>query len=157
MVDLLLVRRLEPWHNNVKKRLVKSPRFYIKDSGILHRLLGIANYDLLISNPVLGKSFEGMVIENILSVTPNTIESYFYRSSAGAEIDLVLKISSKELWAIEIKNSTAPKVSKGFYQACKDIKATHRYVVYPGDDQFPIQNNITVISLSKLMLKLVNQ
>jgi predicted AAA+ superfamily ATPase len=154
LVDLLLVRRLEPWHANVKKRLVRSPRFYIKDSGILHRLLGILNYDSLLSNPVIGKSFEGFVIENILSILPNGTESYFYRTAAGAEIDLVLKISSKELWAIEIKNSAAPKVGKGFYQASEDIKATKRYVVYAGDDEFLIQNNITVISLQKLMVKL---
>ncbi len=156
LTDLLLVRRLEPWHVNVKKRLVKSPRLYVKDSGILHRLLGILNHDSLLSNPVLGKSFEGFVIENILSVVPSGTESYFYRTAAGAEIDLVLKISSKELWAIEIKNGVAPKIGKGFYQACEDIKATHRYVVYGGDDEFPIQDNVTVISLQKMMLKFVN-
>jgi len=154
LVDLLLVRRLEPWHANVKKRLVKSPRFYIKDSGILHRLLGITNHDALLSNPVIGKSFEGFAIENILSAIPNNTESYFYRTAAGAEIDLVLKISSKELWAIEIKNNSAPKVGRGFYQACEDVKATKKYIVYGGDDEFPIQNNITVISLRKLMDKL---
>ncbi len=156
LTDLLLVRRLKPWHVNVKKRLVKSPRLYVKDSGILHRLLGILNHDSLLSNPVLGKSFEGFVIENILSVVPSGTESYFYRTAAGAEIDLVLKISSKELWAIEIKNGVAPKIGKGFYQACEDIKATHRYVVYGGDDEFPIQDNVTVISLQKMMLKFVN-
>jgi predicted AAA+ superfamily ATPase len=154
LVDLLLVRRLESWHANVKKRLVKSPRFYIKDSGILHRLLGIADYDALLSNPVLGKSFEGFVIENILSVLPSNAEGYFYRTAAGAEIDLVLKISSKELWAIEIKNSSTPKVGRGFHQACEDIKATKKYIVYNGEDEFPIKNNITVISLRRLMERL---
>ncbi|MBL0011328.1 MAG: DUF4143 domain-containing protein [Nitrosomonas sp.] len=88
LVDLLLLRRLEPWHANVKKRLIKSPHFYIRDSGILHRLLGISNYDSLLSNPVLGKSWEGFVIENIFSVLPNQAEAYFYRTAAGAEIDL---------------------------------------------------------------------
>ncbi len=154
LVDLLLIRRLEPWHINVKKRMVKSPRFYIRDSGILHRLLGILSHDSLLSNPILGKSFEGFVIENILSIAPSGTESYFYRTAAGAEIDLVLKISSKELWAIEIKNGVAPKVGKGFYQACEDLKATRKYVVYGGDDEFFIQNNITVISLQRLMEKL---
>ncbi|MBL4612148.1 MAG: ATP-binding protein, partial [Emcibacter sp.] len=101
LVDLLLVRRLEPWHTNVKKRLIKSPRFYIRDSGILHRLLNISDYNALLSNPVLGKSWEGFVVENILSILPSGIGRYFYRTAAGAEIDLVLKISSTEIWAIE--------------------------------------------------------
>jgi len=154
LVDLLLVRRLEPWHVNVKKRLVKSPRFYVRDSGILHRLLDITDYDALLSNPVLGKSWEGFVIENILSILPATIGAYFYRTAAGAEIDLVLKISSTEIWAIEIKSGSAPKIKPGFYTACEDVRATHRYIVYGGDDEFPVKHNVTMISLRKLLLKL---
>ncbi len=154
LVDLLLVRRLEPWHANVKKRLVKSPHFYIRDSGILHRLLGIGDYDALLSNPVLGKSWEGFVIENILSVLPDRVEVYFYRTAVGAEIDLLLKISSKALWAIEIKNSVAPKITKGFHIACEDVKANKKYVVYGGDDEFPIENNPVVISVNRFLNKL---
>lgn len=154
LVDLLLVRRLEPWHANVKKRLVKSPHFYIRDSGILHRLLGIGDYNSLLSNPVLGKSWEGFVIENILSVLPNHVEAYFYRTAAGAEIDLLLKLSGKELWAIEIKNSVAPKIKKGFHLACKDIKATRKYVIYGGEDEFPIAKDTTVLSLKGMLVKL---
>lgn len=154
LVDLLLVRRLVPWHVNVKKRLVKSPRFYVRDSGILHRLLAISDYDALLSNPILGKSWEGFVIENILSILPATIGAYFYRTAAGAEIDLVLKISSKETWAIEIKSGSAPKIKPGFYSACEDVRATHRYVVYGGNDEFSIKHKTTMISLQKLMLKL---
>jgi len=154
LVDLLLVRRLEPWHANVKKRLVKSPHFYIRDSGILHRLLGISNYDSLLSNPVLGKSWEGFVIENIISVLPSQVEVYFYRTAVGAEIDLLLKLSSKELWAIEIKNSVAPKIKKGFHLACEDVRATRKYVVYGGVDEFPIGNGTVVISLKSLLRKL---
>ena len=160
LVDLLLVRRLEPWHINVKKRLVKSPHFYIRDSGILHRLLGIEDHESLISNPVLGKSWEGFVIENLLSILPSTGEAYFYRTSAGAEIDLLLKLSSKELWAIEIKSSSAPKIQRGFHSACKDVKATQKYVVYGGGDEFPAGNDTVIISLPKIMMKLqerVNQ
>ncbi len=154
LVDILLVRRLEPWYANVKKRLVKSPRFYIRDSGILHRLLGIADYDALLSNPILGKSWEGFVIENILSILPNGIGTYFYRTAAGAEIDLVLKISSEETWAIEIKTGTSPKIPHGFYKACEDVQATQRYVVYGGNDEFPINHDTTMISLLKLMMKI---
>jgi predicted AAA+ superfamily ATPase len=154
LVDLLLLRRLEPWHANVKKRLIKSPHFYIRDSGILHRLLGISNYDSLLSNPVLGKSWEGFVIENIFSVLPNQAEAYFYRTAAGAEIDLLLKLSSRELWAIEIKNSVAPKVKKGFHLACEDVKATRKFVVYGGTDEFPIGNGTVVIALKNLLTTL---
>lgn len=154
LADLLLVRRLEPWHANVKKRLVKSPHFYVRDSGILHRLLGIGDYDALLSNPVLGKSWEGFVIENILSVVANRAEAYFYRTAAGAEIDLLLKFSAKELWAIEVKNSVAPKIRPGFHLACADIKASHKYIVYGGDGEFPIDQEITVLSLKNMLLKL---
>ena len=154
LVDLLLVRRLEPWYANVKKRLVKSPRFYIRDSGIVHRLLGISDYDALLSNPVVGKSWEGFAVENILSVLPPGAEAYFYRTSAGAEIDLVLKLSSSELWAIEIKKGTVPKITRGFHQACEDVRTTHKYVVYGGDDEFPIKHETTVISLERLMAQL---
>ncbi len=154
LVDLLLVRRLNPWYGNIRKRLVKSPRFYVRDSGILHRLLGIGNYDSLLSNPVLGKSWEGFVIENIVSILPNSVESYYYRTSAVSEIDLVLKISSKELWAIEIKYGVAPGIKPGLHHASEDIKATRKFVVYGGHDEFAIEKNTSVISLPKLMEKL---
>ena len=156
LVDLLLVRRLEPWHTNVKKRLIKSPRFYIRDSGILHRLLGIGDYDSLLSNPVLGKSWEGFVIENIMSILPCGAEAYFYRTAAGAEIDLLLKLSDKELWAIEIKSGVAPKIKPGFHLACKDVQATRKYVVYGGNDEFPIEKDTVVISLKNLLITLQN-
>lgn len=154
LVDLLLVRRLGPWYANVKKRLVKSPRFYIRDSGILHRLLGISDYDALLSNPIIGKSWEGFAIENILSVLPGGVETYFYRTAAGAEIDLLLKLSAKELWAIEIKKGTAPKITRGFHQACEDVRATRKFIVYGGDDEFPVKHGTTVISLPNLMMRL---
>ena len=151
LTNLLLIRRLEPWHVNVKKRLVKSPRFYIRDSGIQHRLLGIDNHNSLLSNPILGKSWEGFVIENIHSVLPRRAETYFYRTAAGAEIDLVVKMPSSEIWAIEIKHGIAPKLNKNFSQTCEDVQATKKYVVYGGNDLFPIANGVTVISLPKLM------
>jgi predicted AAA+ superfamily ATPase len=154
LVDLLLVRRLEPWHANVKKRLVKSPRFYIRDSGIVHRLLGITDNDALLSNPVVGKSWEGFVVENILSVLPECAEACFYRTAAGAEIDLLLRLSSKELWAIEIKKGSAPKITRGFHQACEDVQATKKFVVYGGTDEFPVKHDTTVIAPKNLMMRL---
>jgi len=154
LTDLLLVRRLEPWHTNVKKRLVKSPRYYVRDSGILHRLLGINSYDELLSNPVLGKSWEGFAIENILSVLTSRAETYFYRTAAGAEVDLVIKMPSSEIWAIEIKYGVAPKLGKHYSQICDDVGATHKYILYGGDDEFSVGNDVKIISLSGLMEKL---
>jgi len=154
LTDLLLVRRLEPWHENVKKRLVKSPRCYIRDSGILHRLLGIDSYDELLSNPVLGKSWEGFAVGNILSVLPNRAETYFYRTTGGAEVDLVIKMPSSDIWAIEIKHGVAPKLGKHYSKTCDDIGATHKYILYGGEDEFPVGKDVKVISLSKLMGRL---
>ncbi len=156
LIDLLLVRRLEPWHANVKKRLIKSPRFYIRDTGILHRLLGIDNHQTLMSNPVLGKSWEGFVIENILSIIPNHVEPYFYRTSNGIEIDLVLKISSQQLWAIEVKYGVAPKIKSSFHQAASDIGANKKFVIYSGEDDFPIGQDTLTLSLYNFMKQLKN-
>ena len=154
LTDLLLVRRIEPWHVNVKKRLVKSPRYYVRDSGILHRLLGIGSDDALRSHPILGKSWEGFVVENIHSVMPRFAETYFYRTAVGAEIDVVIKMPTGEIWAVEIKYGVAPKLGKHYSKTCDDVGATQRFVVYGGDDQFPIGDNVWMISLPQLMEKL---
>lgn len=153
MVDLLLIRRLEPWHANTKKRLVKSPKVYVRDSGLLHTLLQIENRDALLGNPKLGDSWEGFVIENIFSVAPSGAQSWFYRTSAGAEIDLVLKFGD-QCWAIEIKHTGAPKVSKGFYIACEDIQPTAKFVIHAGQDSFPIGEGIEATALNVFLKKL---
>ena len=154
LTDLLLVRRIEPWHANAKKRLVKSPRYYVRDSGVLHRLLGIGDYDTLLSNPILGKSWEGFVVENIHSVLPRLAETHFYRTAAGAEIDLVIKMPNSEIWAVEIKYGAAPKIGKHYNQTCNDVGATHKFIVYGGEDEFPIGDDVWMISLPKIMQKL---
>ena len=154
--DLLLVRRLEPWHANVKKRLIKTPRYYVRDSGILHRLLGINHYDALLSNPILGKSWEGFVMENIHSVLPLRAETYFYRTAAGAEIDMVIRMPSSEIWAVEIKYGSAPKLGRHYSAICDDVGATRKYVVYSGSDEFPVSSDVTVISLPRFMKKLAS-
>ena len=156
LTDLLLIRRLEPWFVNVKKRLVKSPRYYVRDSGILHRLLSIGNFDALLSNPILGKSWEGFVVENIHSVMPRLAESYFYRTAAGAEVDMVIKMPNGEVWAVEIKHGVAPKIGKHYSKTCDDVGATHKFIVYGGDDKFTIGNNVWMISLPKIMENLIS-
>ena len=155
LADLLLVYYLRPWHANTKKRMIKSPRVYIRDSGILHSLLGISSYEELLSHPVLGFSWEGFVLENILSVLPRTARAYFYRKSNGSEIDLVLSLSGKDLWAIEIKKNLAPKVSNGFHNCADEIGATKKYVISGGEDEFNVKHKTTIISLSLLMKKLL--
>jgi len=148
---LLLIRRLAPWHANVKKRLVKSPRCYIRDNGILHRLLGIETFDALLGHPVAGKSWEGFVVENLLAVLPPRAEAWYYRTASGAEIDLVLQLPLGEVWAIEIKFGLAPKMGKHFRRACDDVGARRRFIVYSGDDEFPVKDGVTMISLPRLM------
>lgn len=155
MVDLLLVRRLQPWTMNEGKRLVRAPKILVRDSGITHALLNIAHYNDLLGHPVVGASWEGFVVENLLSVAPSTAQPYYYRTSAGAEIDLVLEFSGKEKWAIEIKRISVPKLSKGFYMACDDIKADKRFVVYSGKDQFPLGHDTLAIPLPALMKALL--
>ncbi len=148
LIDLLLVRRLLPWHANTGKRLTKAPKVYVRDSGIIHALLQITDEESLLSHPVLGKSWECFVIENILNIAPNNVQGYFYRSSGGAEIDLILVWPNQDLWAIEIKRSLTPKLERGFYSACDDLQPVRKYVVYAGDEQYPVANDIEAISLT---------
>ena len=154
MVDLLLVRRLQPWFTNTGKRLVKSPKVYVRDSGIVHQLMGIVHFDDLLSHPVVGMSWEGFVIENLLFSAPRSAEAYFYRTSTGIEIDLLLQLPGQELWAIEVKKTLAPKISKEFHKACEDIKPSQRFIVYTGDETFPLGKGIVAISLTELMRRL---
>jgi predicted AAA+ superfamily ATPase len=156
MVDLLLVRRLQPWAVNAKKRLVRTPKVYVRDGGLLHALLGIRNLEELLGHPVVDLSWEGMLIENILGALPATARTSFYRTSAGAEIDLVIEFSAKERWAIEIKRSLgSPAPSKGFYNGCEDIKATRQIVLYPGEERFKLDKKTEVTPLETFMSDLL--
>jgi uncharacterized protein len=151
MTDLLLIRRLKPWTFNIGKRLVRSPKIYVRDSGITHALLNISNYNDLLGHPVVGGSWEGFVIENILSVTPWHVQPFYYGTPRGAEIDLILEFSLTERWAIEIKRKSSPTVSEGFYKACEDVKPSRKFVVYSGNDTFSMGQGLTAISLQDLM------
>lgn len=151
LTDLLLIRRLKPWTYNIGKRLIKSPKIYVRDSGITHALLNIPNINQLLGHPVIGGSWEGFVIENILSVAPSGVQPFYYGTAGGAEIDLVLEFYGAKKWAIEIKRSSSPSVNKGFHIACEDLNPERRYVVYAGTDQFSLGNGVTAISLSDLM------
>ena len=154
MVDLLLVRQLKPWHGNLGKRLIKSPKIYIRDSGVLHALLAIDTREQLLGHPKLGDSFEGFVIEQVLAVAPTDVSASFYRTAAGAEIDLILEFGI-DRWAIEIKHSSLPKPSRGFYEGSRDISATRKVVLYPGTESYKIKDGVEVLPVTHLMRELV--
>ena len=151
LVDLLLVRRLRPFHANVKKRLVKSPKIYLRDSGLVHALLGIEDHDALAGHPVVGASWEGFVIETLLAVAPPRTMASFYRTSAGAEIDLLLELPGERgPWAIEIKRGLAATPSKGFHNACDDLKPQRAFVVTSGEARYPIAKDVEAIGLREM-------
>jgi len=150
LADLLLVRRLPPFHANTGKRLVKSPKTYLRDSGILHALLAIKDHNALSGHPVVGASWEGFVIENLLAVAPERTLASFCRTSAGAEIDLVLDLPNGERWAIEVKRGLTAKPEKGFHLACEDLQPTRRFVVYSGDARFPLSAEIEAVGVQSL-------
>lgn len=150
MVDLQLVRRLAPWSGNVGKRLVKAPKIYVRDSGIVHALLDLQTSNDLLGHPVVGPSYEGFVIENLIQCAGPRWRPYFYRTHDGAEIDLLLERGGQPEIAIEIKRSSAPTLDKGFGMACEDLKISQRYVVYPGHESYPVRHGAQAIGLAAL-------
>ena len=157
LVDLQLVRRLMPWSVNLGKRLVKSPKVYVRDSGLVHALLGLQTTDDLLGHPVLGASFEGWVIETLVQRLPADARAWFYRSHQGAEIDLLIERGGRPQIAIEVKRSSAPSPGKGFAQACDDLGVAQRWLVYPGTERYPLRHGaqaIGVVELAGLMAAL---
>jgi uncharacterized protein len=154
LVDLLLVRRLPAWHHNAGKRLVKSPKVYVRDSGIAHALLGIRDKEALLGHPVVGQTWESFVTESLVAVAPDGTEAHYYRTSNGAEVDLLLTLPGGKLWAIEIRRSSAPTVTRGFHSACADLQPNKRFVVYPGEERFSLDDEtdaIGVVALAKTL------
>jgi predicted AAA+ superfamily ATPase len=150
LVDLQLLRRLRPWSGNVGKRLVKAPKVYVRDSGILHALLELETEHDVLGHPVCGSSFEGHCIENlVLAAGPRRLP-YFYRTHSGAEIDLLFETGGQPELAIEVKRSSAPSPARGFAQACDDLGITQRYVVYPGSERFALRHGAQAIGLPEL-------
>ena len=154
LADLLLVRRLPPLRANPGKRLVKSPKVYVRDSGLVHALLGIMSLEQLAGHPVVGESWEGCVIETLVSVLPPRATPYFYRTCAGAEIDLVIEHNDCTRWAIEIKRSLSAKVSRGFHFACADLKPARAFVVHASDDRYPISETLEAVGVRELAAEL---
>jgi uncharacterized protein len=156
LVDLLLVRRLQPWSGNAGKRLVRSPKTYLRDSGITHGLLALTSLEDVLSHPVAGASWEGFAIENLLAVAPSWSQAFFYRTSAGAEADLVVEFNPTRRWAIEVKRAASrPAPSKGFHSACDDLQAERRIVVFSGAHAFPQARGVETVPLPQLMRELM--
>jgi predicted AAA+ superfamily ATPase len=150
LVDLLLVRRLPPLLANVGKRLVRSPKVLVRDSGLVHTLLGLGDADAVLGHPVAGASWEGFVIETLLAVAPQGCQGWFYRTAAGAEIDLVLEWSPQRRWAIEVKRSLSPRLGKGFHQARADLQPERTFVVTPSATGYPLADGVEVMGLAEL-------
>lgn len=148
--DLLLLRRLQPWASNTGKRLRKSPKVFVRDSGLVHSLLSIEDRESLLSHPVVGQSWEGFAIEQLLGSTPTGTQAFFYRAEGGAEIDLLLEIPGKGLWAVEVKRSLTPRLEKGFYHASQDLSPSASFVVYPGNERYPAGTGVDAIPLPVL-------
>jgi predicted AAA+ superfamily ATPase len=146
LCDLMLVRRLPAWHGNVGKRLIRSPKVYVRDSGLVHALLGLSNLDAVLGHPIAGSSWEGFVMEQLMNAAPQA-QASFYRTSNGAEVDLVLTFRNQQTWTIEIKRSSAPTVSKGFYQAATDLGAVCKLLVAPVEQPYPLKEGIEVVDV----------
>ncbi len=148
--ETFIVRQLQPYHSNIKKRLIKSPKVYIRDSGLLHALSRISTFENLQGHPVIGSSWEGFIIEQILGIIPKNWQAYFYRTSAGAEIDLLFIDSRHKPVAVEVKYSMSPKVSKGFWIAYEDLSCKRGFVIYPGEESYPLGNNVFTLPVMNL-------
>lgn len=146
-----IIHRLQPFYINIKKRLVKSPKLYIRDSGVLHRLLNIPSYSDLIGNLISGGSWEGYVVEQIYQLTKNNFGLYYYRTQTGVEIDLVLARGLTPIAAVEIKFSVGPSLTKGNYTAIDDVGAKQNFVIGFDVEDYPIRKDIRVCSLNRFL------
>jgi uncharacterized protein len=154
LVDLLLVRRLRPWSGNVGKRLVRTPKTYVRDSGITHALLELETWDEVLGHPISGPSWEGFVIENLIAAAGDRRTPYYYRTEDGAEVDLLFERAGKVEMAIEIKRSSAPEVSKGFHSAREVLRPKEAYVLHGGAESWPARAGVVAIALGDLMRRL---
>ncbi|HEV2442885.1 MAG TPA: ATP-binding protein [Steroidobacteraceae bacterium] len=156
LVDLLLVRRLRPWSGNTGKRLVRTPKVYVRDSGLTHALLDLESWEQVLGHPVAGPSWEGFAIENLVAVAGDRRTPYFYRTEDGAEIDLLFERGGSVDVVIEIKRSTAPTLSRGFNLARQALKPREAYLVHGGTDSWPMADGVTATGLRELMGRLAD-
>ena len=157
MVDLVLVRRLPPFHANVRKRLVKSPKVYIRDSGIVHTLLGLDTWDDVLGHPVAGKSWEGFVVEALIRAAPDGTRASFYRTATGVEIELVLELPGGPVWAVEVKRGVATAPDRQFRVALDDVGPDRAFVVYGGEERYPLPGGLEAVGPGGMVRKLVER
>ena len=150
LADLFLVRRLPPFHANVRKRLVKSPKVYVRDSGLVHTLLRLDDDDSVLGHPVVGASWEGFVLETLVRAAPDRARASFYLTATGVEVDLLLELPDNRLWAIEIKRGSAPRVERGLRIAMDDLQPDRTFLVYSGDERYPKGGGIEAIGLTAM-------
>ena len=151
LVEFYMIREVPPWSGNVKKRLIKSPKVYLRDSGIFHKLLNIPDFESLLGHPKIGASWEGFVIENIITHLSDKWKYSYYRTTGQLEIDLVLEGPDNRVWAIEIKRSSVPRLTKSFYTACEDINATNKFVIYTGSERYPLPGQVEALGLVEFL------
>ena len=156
LTDFYMIRQLPPFSANLKKRLVKSPKIYLRDSGILHNLLNISDVEALLSHPKVGASWEGFAVENILNQLNNRWNYSYYRTATQIELDLVLETPSGEIWAVELKRSSVAKPGRGFFEACRDVNADRRWMITSGNDRYPLTSEVEVIGLGEFLEILEN-
>jgi predicted AAA+ superfamily ATPase len=154
LADLRLLRRLPPWSGNLNKRLVKAPKIYIRDSGIVHALLELETLDRVVGHPVVGASYEGMVLENLIQAAGERRQACYLRTQDGAEIDLIFERGGRPELAVEIKRSSAPALDRGCSTACDALGIDARYVVYPGEQVFPLRHGAQAIPLAEMVARL---
>ena len=150
LADLFLVRRLAPFHANVRKRLVKSPKVYVRDSGLVHTLLRLDDEDSVLGHPVAGASWEGFVLETLIRAAPGRARASFYATATGVEIDLLLELPGGRLWAIEVKRGSVPRVEKGLRIAMDDLQPDSTFLVYSGNERYPLGGGVEAIGLSAM-------
>ena len=151
MVDLLLARRLPPFHANVRKRLVKSPKVYLRDSGVVHSLLRLDDEEAVLGHPVAGASWEGFVVETLIRAAPERTQASFFRTATGVEIDLVLELPGNRTWAVEIKRSAAPSVGRGLRVALDDVSPDSAFLVHSGEERYPKGGGFEAIGLREMV------
>ena len=151
LTDLFMVRQLQPWSGNSRKRLDRSPRVYVRDSGLLHLLATVRDPETLLGHPLCGPSWEGFVIESLLGRMPDTWRASVYRTSAGAELDLVLEGPARETLAVEIQRSLAPRVGRGFHLAMEDVGASRGVFVLPRGDRYPLAPGVEAMALGDVL------
>jgi predicted AAA+ superfamily ATPase len=150
LTDALMIRQLQPWHANVSKRQIKSPKIYVRDTGLLHQLLGVEDEKALLTHPKLGASWEGFVIEQVLASQPHD-EAWFWGTRQGAEIDLLLRRGGR-LFGIECKRADAPRITPSILVALEDLQIERVAVVYPGSRRFPLGDRVEAVPLASLAM-----